>query len=43
MSTSKQAMPESRKFDGPAALTPKSGMVFSQSKNIKIPKPGFGS
>jgi hypothetical protein len=43
MSQSKQAMPESKEFDGPAGLAPKSGIIFSQSKSISIPKPGFGS
>jgi hypothetical protein len=38
---SKQAMPESEKFDGPAGLEPTSGDNFSQSKGISIPKPGF--
>ena len=41
MTKSKQAMPESEKFDGPAGLEPKSGMNFSQSKSIPLPKPGF--
>ena len=41
MSESKQAMPESKEFDGPAGLEPKSGINFSQSKSISIPKPGF--
>jgi hypothetical protein len=41
MSESKQAMPESTHFDGPAGLEPISGDNFSQNKSISIPKPGF--
>ena len=43
MSESKQAMPESTHFDGPAGPDPKSGTDFSQSKNVPLAKPGFGS
>ena len=43
MSESKQAMPESTHFDGPAGLEPKTGMNFSQNKSIPLPKPGFGA
>jgi hypothetical protein len=38
---SKQAMPETTRFDGPGGLEPKSGDNFSQNKSISIPKPGF--
>jgi hypothetical protein len=41
MTESKQAMPETQKFDGPGGLEPQSGDNFSQSKSISIPKPGF--
>jgi len=44
MTTSKQAMPEMRKFDGPAGLTVSSAQnMTAANSNKPIAKPGFNS
>lgn len=42
MTVSKEAMPESEKFDGPAGInTPSSQNVFAANSHTALPKPGF--
>jgi hypothetical protein len=44
MSASKQATPESDKFDGPGGInTPGGENKFAANSNAPLPKPGFSS
>ena len=44
MTASKQAMPESTKYDGPGGLeTPGTQNKFAANSATPLPKPGFGS
>lgn len=44
MSASKQAMPETTKFDGPSGITTPAGEnKFAANSNSSLPKPGFSS
>lgn len=44
MTVSKQAMPESMKFDGPAGIDVSGAQnKFAPNSNTSLPKPGFNS
>jgi hypothetical protein len=44
MTQSKQAMPETGKFDGPAGLDPSASQnKFAANSSKPLPKPGFNS
>lgn len=44
MTQSKQAMPETTKYDGPSGISATAGTnMFAANANTPLPKPGFNS